>query len=337
MHLSQILAAQAVLVASAHAQDVLAQVWVYSTEKCAGDSWSGSTDFTVFESNKVLSGGEWKCMYGTSKLSGFEDSGTQYTIFVDQTTIPDDCSLVLYQGPPKGEEVSQGECQTYYASISNSGGGCVKTQIQHDFGYALCCGSDCEAAAAPPPEADDSAKRDVKEAKDVAQPAPRDVAAMKRTNPLDRLSRREDCTFSGEGDSVTAFEPQIRLAGSVNCPGPESCDQTVQFTYSSSVTNTYGVSSEIGASLFDVISLGVSFSAEVSHETSKEFTWSVTVTVPAGQSGYVTFQPRTECTPKGKFSGGKCKGAPTDIEGHFCYQALVSGNPDGQVSFVQDI
>ena len=42
-------------------------------------------------------------------------------------------------------------------------------------------------------------------------------------------------------------------------------------------------------------------------------------------------------TPEGSFSGSDCKGAPVDVPGRVCYQARVSGNPDGEVRFVQEL
>lgn len=136
MHPLSILTLQAILAASVAAQDTIADIWVYSTDKCKDEAFSGSLDLSLYESNKVLTGEKWTCMYAQTDLVGFEDSGTQYTIYVDENTIPDDCSLVLYQGAPRDDSLNQGECQTYYATISNKDGGCVETKIAKEFGYA---------------------------------------------------------------------------------------------------------------------------------------------------------------------------------------------------------
>ena len=122
--------------AGASAQDVKATIWAYSTENCAGDAFGESTSMEIFETNTVYTGGTWNCAYSNVDLPGFEKVGGQYKIFVDESTIPDDCSLVLYQGAPKGDDTSSGECQTYYSSISNKNGACIETEIAPQYGYA---------------------------------------------------------------------------------------------------------------------------------------------------------------------------------------------------------
>ncbi|KAF2739426.1 hypothetical protein EJ04DRAFT_559783 [Polyplosphaeria fusca] len=317
------------MASAASAQDVIATIWIYDQEKCAADPFSTSSSLTVFETNKVLSGGTWNC--------GYVQTGdtANHPIWVDQNTIPDGCSLVLYNGPPKGDDVHTGPCQTYYASISNAGGGCIKTAVDPDYGFALCCGNDCTSAPSPPPKRSlDSATKAPSE-RHVA--AKRDVTAIKRTNPFNDLARRDDCAFGGKGGSITTFGTQVRLGPPLNCgASEEACSPEVQLSYTSSVTNTFGVSSEIGANLFEIISASVTFSVEVSHEESHGFTWSATASVPPGQSGYLTFQPKLECTPDGSFSGD-CNGVTDGQTGKVCYQALVGGIPDGQVTFVQDV
>ena len=165
----------------------------------------------------------------------------------------------------------------------------------------------------------------------------RDVAAHKRTAPLNNLNPRADCSFSGSGNSLTSFGIQQKVVSSMSCPaGADDCSQTGTFDYTSSDTNTFGVSTEIGAA-FEIFSASVSFSAEVSHTESKSYTEAFSVTIPQGQSGYLTFQAKYECTPKGTLSGSDCKGLPTDKEGSACYPVFLGGLPDGQYLFVQDI
>ena len=140
-----------------------------------------------------------------------------HKIWIDQKTIPDGCSLVLYNGPPKGDDAHQGACQTYYATISNEGGGCIVTNVDPDYGYAMCCGGDCEAAPAPPGK-----KRDLLPAsKAASSKKERDVTAIKRSNPFNR----RDCSFSGTGGSITPFGTQLRLGPPVNCAaGDDPCE-----------------------------------------------------------------------------------------------------------------
>ncbi|KAJ4292087.1 hypothetical protein N0V90_009986 [Kalmusia sp. IMI 367209] len=279
---------QAILAFTTIAQNTVADIWVYSTSKCSGDAFSASSHLEVYESNKVLSGGTWECRYRHQDLVGFEDSGTAYTVFVDETTIPDDCSLVLYTGTDPNDALASGKCMNYYSTIGNKDGGCVETSIAHQFGYALCCGDNCQAATKPP-STPSLLKREIEE---VMFPA----SAVR---------------------DITAVKPDV--------------------TYEASTTNTFGVSAEAGVNLFEVISASVTFSYEVSHETSRSYSWSISADVPPGQSGYISFAPHYLCSPEGKFSGSQCQGAPVDTPGRFCYQALLSGNPDGKAIFVQEV
>ena len=133
------LAAQALFAATTVlAQDKVADVWVYDTNKCASDSFGLSADLEIFAENKVLSGpdGTWTCRYSQNVLEGFNQTGTDYIIFVDETTLPKNCSLVLYKGAPGDADAASGVCQTYYSTIRNSNGGCLQTSIGPEFGYA---------------------------------------------------------------------------------------------------------------------------------------------------------------------------------------------------------
>lgn len=96
---------------------------------------------------------------------------------------------------------------------------------------SLCCGDDCAAATSPPP----AKKRETES--EVAKPAPRDVSTIKRGNPF--AQKREDCSFSGEGDAVMTYGPQVRIGPSnVNCPaGASDCSNEVELQYESVCTS----------------------------------------------------------------------------------------------------
>lgn len=73
---------------------------------------------------------------------------------------------------------------------------------------------------------------------------------------------------------MTTFGQQVKLAPAVGCDSAtNSCSPGVEVTYTSSTSQTFGVELEIGAELSEIISASVSFTYEITKETSKSFSW----------------------------------------------------------------
>lgn len=166
----------------------------------------------------------------------------------------------------------------------------MNSECISNMACSVCCGEACKVEVGSPPTKP-PAKRAV-----VPQATARDVTAIKRTWPLERANNKRDCTFSGSGKALTTFAAPVKAGGSdVTCPGNSECTNEVKVSYTASSTNAFGVSAEVGDSLFEVVSISVSFSYEHSEAVGTGYEHTYSTSRPAGSSGYITFAQRLEC------------------------------------------
>jgi hypothetical protein len=193
---------------------------------------------------------------------------------------------------------------------------------------AKCCGTDCDSLS-PGRRARDVATLP-------APPAPRDVVAVKKANPFQ--TRQEECVWNSPG-TRRGVGPTKVVANSLNCPATnaESCPLTREVSLSVSSTNTFGVSTEVSVSFFEIVSASVSFSYEYSYTEERGYSTSYTVNVSPGSSGYLTFTPELECSD-GHFEG-PCS-FEADGDGTVCIPRFVtsgSEEPAGVYNFVSEL
>jgi hypothetical protein len=268
------IAALASLTPSVFAQDpVVTQAIYRNQDEChlAGDSF-------------LL---EWfqepECRRATFSLDWEEDVNGYYSGFMTTDNLDDDC-MVLFGEP---NDASPETCGTVYQTFSTQRS-CVPTNFRSPLNYIYCCGDDCDDYV--PTVASNATKRAEK------KPAPRDVTAIKRTNPL-ATKRQSECTFNPDEDETRmSFGDAQRVVSDLNCnSGTEQC--TIESTVSLSVSHTTGfdVTSELSASLFEVVQASISFSYYTEDTSERTYETSYTATLEPGTSGYLTFTPDLEC------------------------------------------
>ena len=94
------------------------------------------------------------------------------------------------------------------------------------------------------------------------------------------------------------YEDQYRIGPISKCSLADGCEGEIDVSYSETISQTFGAEAGIGATLFEVIGLSMSFS--YSKETAEEngFSFSHKYSVPEGASGYVAWEPIAECKSK---------------------------------------
>ncbi|KAF2201914.1 hypothetical protein GQ43DRAFT_17407 [Delitschia confertaspora ATCC 74209] len=273
-------------------------------------------------------------MYSRIAVPNWPTNGEgSYSVHVDESTIPEGCQWVFFSGAPDDDQVNQGECFNFYRRVPSEGK-CTSLSLAPRFGYAMCCGDACTVEAGDFPTK--PSKRSLPISKSSAV-RPRDVTQIKRSPPFSRPFKRDDCAFkpsNGETNAVITYGQQVRVTSLLDCQSTTECTDGVSFSYSQSTTNTFGVSTELGGSLFEILSASISFSYEHSETEEKSYETTYSGTRPAGSKGYITFTPKMECSPKGTFTGD-CNDWKTDVEGNACFPVFISGAPDGIFTFVQ--
>jgi hypothetical protein len=195
---------------------------------------------------------------------------------------------------------------------------------------AKCCGTDCDSLGGTP------ALRPREAAALPAPAAPRDVTAVKKSNIFQ--TRQEECVWNSPGVRRGVGATQI-LTNSLSCPATnaESCPNDVTVSLSVSSTNTFGVSTEVSASFFEIVSASVSFSYEYSYTEETSYSTTYGVNISPGSSGYLTFTPELECSD-GHFEG-PCS-FTADGDGTVCiprYVTAGTGEPAGVYNFVTEL
>ncbi|KAF2280122.1 uncharacterized protein EI97DRAFT_439187 [Westerdykella ornata] len=288
-----------VAVTGVSAQDVLADVMVYNSESCGKDAndpnlvSSGITVFKDVSEIKVVDGKpNGACMRQLWSVPGFEEENGQYNLHIDENTIPEDCEMVFYVELPAGSSSSGPDnCATFVRRVP-SADACTTVSLRKEFGYAMCCGDEnCSFAAKNNPFTSSSR-------------AKRNVAAVKKSP----LLRRDGCTFTPDDANAkptTEYGPQVIISNTYNCPGTNDCEQEFQIGYSVEVTNSWGAEASLGGELWGAITASVSMSHQWSESKQTSWNGNYKYVIPAGGSGYMTFQPELECSPAGKF-GDSC-------------------------------
>jgi len=137
-----------------------------------------------------------------------------------------------------------------------------------------------------------------------------DPVAIKRKAPLELLGRSDECKWNGLDDSEEPYLKQLgqyRVGPFTPCETEGGCDgREITLSYSSTVSETFGMESGVSATLFEVVSVSMSFSysEETAEEKGYEFTYKYSV--PEGARGYVAWNPLGECTSRSltKYLGG---------------------------------
>lgn len=140
--------------------------------------------------------------------------------------------------------------------------------------------------------ADKSSKREV-------TPQLYDVTAPKRAAPLDRVGKRQkkqECSFEGNTEAdVRYWGEQLRVSPIRTCNDANGCEISYDMSWSEMTGESWGVGSEVGVNLFEIISASVSFdyTYEESQETTR--THSVKESVENGFSGFIVWEPLVAC------------------------------------------
>ena len=85
-----------------------------------------------------------------------------------------------------------------------------------------------------------------------------DITAVKRS-PLVRP--RADCSWEGAAPYDTRGSA-VKVTGTLSCGNGDDCQLQDQATVSFEATETFGISSSVGASFFDLIQASITFSYE---------------------------------------------------------------------------
>lgn len=311
------------LAGQALAQAVKYETFLYNRAGCASadpnDPDLKSLPLTIFEESGIWNDPDnQSCRVASVQLQSWNEDPNKagnYVAWIDGVTIPSDCYLLFFRGPPPEEEVSETRCSIYERRL-DSGTGCTQQSFGPKLAYALCCGSSSKCLpgarkrAFPPPTIP-------------ASLPPRDVTAIKRAPILsshnhNTLTKR-DCKFISTDPSLPIhFGEQQTKGDTVSCPADagEPCSLDWQRTVGSSRSTSFSVGVEIGGPLFKAITGSVSFETTYTKEDTESYSFTVNIPVPPGASGYLTWSPRLQCAV-GHFEG--CDGVGTE-EGRACYQ-----------------
>jgi hypothetical protein len=255
-----------------------------------------------------------------------QDEFGDFIVYVDGTSIPDGDKVVFVDlddpvldecGTPRYVIDSQTRCQLAHLPFALDFIWCSERD-----------GEDCDDVIPTRLLGNTTAVTDTRR---------RHARDMLLSNPK---KRQDDCSFSG-GDVYEKYGETQRLTNALRCPqgSTESCQQSVQISRSVSQTNSFGVSTEVGASFFEVVSVSVSFSYEYSYTEEESQSTSYTVTINAGMDVYLTWTPTLECVD-GEFAGS-CDGWDTDTSGEVCIPKMLgqggSGEPAGEYNVITEL
>ena len=122
----------------------------------------------------------------------------------------------------------------------------------------------------------------------------RDVTQIKRSSPF--AEKRAACTYeSVDKTAIITYGEQRRVSPVVNC-GAVDCTDSIAISFTQTFSTSFSITTELGATILEVISASVSMSTTWTQETSTTVETAYEGSRPAGSSGYITFQPRLECT-----------------------------------------
>jgi hypothetical protein len=101
-------------------------------------------------------------------------------------------------------------------------------------------------------------------------------------------------------------------------------------------TNTFGVSTEVGASFAKVVFTSISFSYEYSFTEEESQSSSYSVTISFGYDVYLTWTPELECA-EGSFSGtcDDCDTGDGEVYIPKFLSGSTSGEPAGEYNIIQ--
>lgn len=209
------------------------------------------------------------------------------------------CQLMIY------ETVTDNPTCGQLVAMIDQNTPCRQFDFPSQFGLGCCCGITCDGFRKRGLEYPTSSRFDAPQERaveSVAAPArahARDIQARSPvpSNPLKPKKRQDGCNFSANDDPVDVQGEVQIVSNTLDCPagGGSGCPITQTYSVSTSQTNTFGISTEIGGTFWEVISASVSFSYEYSFEETQSDEISYTVTLDPGQRGYLTFVPLLQC------------------------------------------
>lgn len=211
------------------------------------------------------------------------------------------CQLIIY------ERVTDDPTCGRMVALLDQNTPCRQFNFPPQFGLGCCCGSaSCDGIGRRGLEYPTSSKYGFTETRkrteSIDAPARQHARDVQARSPVPRPAleqkKRADCSFEATDEPVDVQDSPQTVSNTLSCPSDEdSSGCAIQQTYSvtTSQSNTFGASAEVGGSLFEVISVSVSFSYEYTFEESQTDEISYTVNLAPGQSGYLTFVPELEC------------------------------------------
>ena len=239
-----------------------------------------------------------RLMGGKQQLDDFNQQSTDvqhsgYSVFVDIPQPDPGCSLIVRS--PASVDV-QG-CGVVVGAFKNAG--CVNLVLKETFMAQFCCGSgDCSAAGVGKkmirgmnyPRGGTLLGAGFRDAngKPIEPIQVGEPPEWKNPPQKERrdLARRDDCTYTPDGDLFTTNAPtQIVLTGVDGGTGGAEVKITQERSVSRSTTIEAGIN-------WEIISASVSVTFEESITNGQEKTF----TVPAGQAGKLGFTPIWKCT-----------------------------------------
>ncbi|KAB5542670.1 hypothetical protein GE09DRAFT_1225590 [Coniochaeta sp. 2T2.1] len=315
------------LAAAVTAQEVLYTFPFFKESNCGGDTM----DLKFFEhSGDTCRGGTMIPGDGWEK----RDNG-DWKAYVNAKGLASNCQVALL----KESSVDPESCGDVFATFDGATTTpCSQLWVPQQIGAFWCCDDECDGIIA----FEATARLARKDYIHMSSPASNlankvkksspssDVTAIKRS-PL--MRPRADCKWEGAApeDSRGAA---VKVTGTLSCGQDGDCQLQDQAEVSFEATQSFGVSTEVGASFFDLVQASVSFSYEYSFTQGEKRLVSYTVSIPPGTKGHLEWTPYLECTT-GKFTGD-CQWA-AEADGFACvHKQLASGQPDGLMAYVQE-
>ncbi|THY95088.1 hypothetical protein D6C92_04571 [Aureobasidium pullulans] len=287
-------------------------------DDCPQTVTSGGTGYpqcVVYDSATVFASGN---------LAAAETGG--YTIFFDIAQPNEGCTTIVKS--PADTQVQA--CGTTIGTFKNAA--CTSLNIKETFMVQFCCGQgDCAAAGVSAPPGD---KRDLVYRVPSAEAGGLSAAMLMYQNgtiippakagPMpasSRLDRRDDCSYTADGQAYTRPADNTQLVTKKSLTGPADVE------ISTSRTQEWSTSISAGVNILEIVSSSVSFEFSESVTDSTSFTFPI----PSGQTGRVGFTANLRCT-KGTIScsdgssyyGETCSPIKTDGELDGTYAVIVS-------------
>lgn len=228
--------------------------------------------------------------YSTSDFPQFpSDSNGQMTAWISGKDIYEPTCKFLIYTVPTGDPT----CGQLVASVEPDTP-CREYTFPANFGAGWCCNVDgVDTCQYREPD-----KRSVGQRSHPRDLMPRAPTAPNRAAApeLPKQKRQDSCNYVQTAGPEKIDGDAQRVSSALNCPATgDSCAITDSWSLTTGSTNTFGVSTEVGASFFEVISASVSFSYEYSYSEEETIQQDYTVNLAAGQSGYLSWTPEVEC------------------------------------------